>query len=217
MWGWSHGGCVTDRAVEQGAPVQAAATFSAMTDLLAMANQICGDDDPSCNWPFGLPPPNTLPGWGTTPSNDPMAYNWRSPVYFPADLNARTDVKMLAVQGVVYEDGGYWDTVLQPGAACELANLVSPASTNAYLSTTGATMGGAPPDCASATYPNLTWQSSTGGPAGSGWTWGNRTLLEVDGATHDTVITTAPIWADFMSFVSSLGWGAAPYASSYSW
>jgi hypothetical protein len=218
MWGWSHGGCVTDRAVEQAAPVQAAATFSAMTDLLAMGESICGPSNPSCNWPFG-PVPGTFPGWGLTPSADAIAYDWRSPVYFPADLNARTDVKMLAIQGVEEFDVGgtevYGDGVLQTGAACELANVESPASTNAYLYTNGLTVGGEPPDCSS--YPGLTWASASGGPAGSGWTWGNRTLLEVWNAGHFSVVTQPAIWTDFMSFVSSLGWGAAPYSNSYVW
>jgi hypothetical protein len=34
MWGYSDGGCVTQRAVEHGAPVSAAATFDAPTDLV---------------------------------------------------------------------------------------------------------------------------------------------------------------------------------------
>ncbi len=33
MWGYSHGACVTDRAVEQGAPATAAATFAEPTDI----------------------------------------------------------------------------------------------------------------------------------------------------------------------------------------
>jgi hypothetical protein len=208
MWGWSHGGCVTDRAIEQGAPVQAAATFSAMTDITAMTDLVCGDNNASCFWPFAN-------NWALTPTSDAMAYNWRSPVYFPADLNARTDVKLLTVQGVEFKDGIYWDTVLQPGAACELSNVMSPASTNAYLQTSGATLGGSPPDCTS--YTGLTWLPSTGGPASPGWTWPNRTLLEVDGVDHFGVITTTAIWTDFMSFVSSLGWGTAPYSNTYFW
>jgi hypothetical protein len=116
------------------------------------------------------------------------------------------------VQAVEYEDGLWWDTVLQPGAACELASLMSPAPVNVYMSkSTGFPLTGPPPDCTS--YTGLTWQPDTINPYT--WTWPNNTLLEFDGDSHQNIVQDRNAWNLFMNFVSSLGWGSTPYSTSY--
>ncbi len=105
MFGYSHGGCITYRAVEQGAPVNAFAVIEGFTDLslnylngLAGCNLLHMSDPSAC----------TVPGSGGTMVFDPtgvaaagsgavdstgkipyypdttgvMGYNWRSAHYF---------------------------------------------------------------------------------------------------------------------------------------
>jgi hypothetical protein len=130
MWGASHGACVTERAVESGAPVSAAAAFSAPTDFNNWY-QYCGPGTPCTQYcPPGSPPPPCVPianvqfdlehKLGTpsqplTPNDTLIPYDWRSPAWYASDLAARKDVGMLLVQG--NNDG-----LIEPAQACELAS-----------------------------------------------------------------------------------------------
>ncbi len=72
-----------------------------------------------------------------------------------------------------------------------------------------------PPDCPSATYPNLTWQGTLSPPpGGSGWIWPARTLLEFHGDNHQTIITDLNAWNLFMQFVIARGW-PQPFPLNY--
>ncbi|HEX4292915.1 MAG TPA: hypothetical protein VHZ29_02160 [Rhizomicrobium sp.] len=83
MYGYSHGGCVTYRAVEQGAPVTAFSVIEGFTDLrlsylTARHLGVATDDAAAGSGAF-------QPGTTTTYQPDAagvMGYNWRSAHYF---------------------------------------------------------------------------------------------------------------------------------------
>jgi hypothetical protein len=84
MYGYSHGGCITYRAVEQGAPVTAFSVIEGFTDL--RLNYL--------NWTSnGAPVANAAVAAGAIfylpDANGVMGYNWRSAHYFASrgDLN----------------------------------------------------------------------------------------------------------------------------------
>src|SRR5262249_990710 len=112
MWGHSHGGCVTLRAVEHGVQLAAAASFSGPTDFAAWGamNDNAGNDmlgmlaPSACTSAVFLA--NGCVGPATpaaTPLNAPMAYLWRSAASqsstLAGDLNARApDMPVLILQ-----------------------------------------------------------------------------------------------------------------------
>jgi hypothetical protein len=55
-----------------------------------------------------------VPGLPLTPSESRIPYDWRSPLSYAADLQARTDVKLLVLQGNA-------DALIEPSQACALA------------------------------------------------------------------------------------------------
>jgi hypothetical protein len=116
MYGYSHGGCITYRAVEQGAPVKAFAVIEGFTDLsLGYLNVLAAcyelqQSDPNAKACYGPGPGGTMvfdpTGWaaggsgavdttGTVPyypdASGVMGYNWRSAHYFASrgDLGIR--------------------------------------------------------------------------------------------------------------------------------
>jgi hypothetical protein len=85
MVGYSHGGCITYRAVEQGAPVTAFSVIEGIADqnlgyLNCLASgqtkEFCAFKDSYSGQPFGYYYP------GPPDSTGVMGYNWRSPHYF---------------------------------------------------------------------------------------------------------------------------------------
>jgi hypothetical protein len=234
MWGWSHGGCVTQRAVQQGAPVNAAATFSAMAD-----------DTTYTKWCPGPPMCNKTGWWGmhgpvgdNSPTEAPIAYEWRSPTWFESltvgaggldwesanaataghsvGLKARPDVPFLMLQG------GH-DTHIPTDMACELSANIGSSCSNWYysLETSPPWVPGSAADPNQAIDPhcgalNPYWQpivnSSNPGVVTSGWS-ANWNLVWLDDDDHlkngnVTGIESDPVsWANFRSFVDHLGWG----------
>lgn len=106
MYGYSHGGCVTYRAVEQGAPVDAFAVVEGFTDMnLNYLNGLaaCDADPSTCTLPGGTFDPTGFAAAGTGAVNSSgfgpyypdtsgvMGYNWRSAHYFASrgDLGIR--------------------------------------------------------------------------------------------------------------------------------
>jgi len=103
MYGYSHGGCITHRAVEQGAPVTAYSVIEGFSDMrLAYLTGRAA----------GLTPENAAIGsgayqWGVSDyqpdAADVMGYNWRSAHYFAAhgDLAIRkfATTPILILQG----------------------------------------------------------------------------------------------------------------------
>ena len=91
MYGYSHGGCITWRAVEQGAPVTAFSVIEGFTDFRLTYLTVLAEPPPS---PPPPPPPQPVVAaigsgayqWGISTyqpdANDVMGYNWRSAHYF---------------------------------------------------------------------------------------------------------------------------------------
>jgi dienelactone hydrolase len=205
MWGHSHGGCVTERAVEQGAPVTIAAAFSAPTDFNAWYS-FCNQANSSCP----TTPSDLHNGLGGPPSNAPAAYTWRSPITFAADLAVRKDVPFLALQGGA-------DPLVPPSQACAFAKAVGASSNWHVVNDMGAVQATAP----SSPFANgscntpattLTWSAGSV-PAGSPGAWTSpRNLVVYDGINHDTILHGVLVgtvakrpWIDFENFVTSHG------------
>jgi dienelactone hydrolase len=101
MWGGSHGGCITTRAFQRGAPVHAAADVFGPGDLAATfafwQAQIAAGS-PYAQVYRDLVDVTTRAAGGT-PAQVPAAYAARSPARFAADL-ARRPEPFLIVHGV---------------------------------------------------------------------------------------------------------------------
>jgi hypothetical protein len=83
MYGYSHGGCITYRAVEQGAPVNAFAVVEGFTDLsLSYLNGLKAGELPgvAAAGSGAVDVTNTIPYYPDT--TGVMGYNWRSAHYF---------------------------------------------------------------------------------------------------------------------------------------
>ncbi|MDQ1640172.1 MAG: hypothetical protein QOF62_3511 [Pyrinomonadaceae bacterium] len=202
MWGHSHGACITVRALQRGVKVKAAAAFAAPTDMAA--------------W-YGYSPPSTpsdteltnnrlalsttfgdittTPRIRVTPDQSRIPYDWRSPVTYAEDLKARTDVKILLLQGIE-------DLLIHPSQACALAFAYAPsnsptgtASMNWHLDASGAAVAATPLDCTG--FNGLTWQS--GVPPRGTWP-ARRYLLVYDNLDHGSVLTGSA-WGDFINWV----------------
>jgi hypothetical protein len=94
MYGYSHGGCITWRAVEQGAPVNAFSVIEGFTDFrLTYLTDLASPALPG-QPPAPYPPPimaaigsgayQWLVSTYQPDANDVMGYNWRSAHYFAA-------------------------------------------------------------------------------------------------------------------------------------
>jgi hypothetical protein len=203
MWGHSHGACVTERAVENGTQVQAAAAFSAPTDMVAWYNYCPTGSVCDTAVPGNAANITTTFGDATgpvTPSQSRIPYDWRSPVTFAADLTARKDVKMLLLQG-----GS--DPLIEPSQACELAAAsAGSSSVNYYIDAAGVTLGGAPtgfdPTYATGcgTYGALSWQALGAAlPTGS-WP-ASRYLLVYQSDNHGSILFGHP-WSAFLDWLT---------------
>lgn len=208
MWGHSHGACVTERAVQQGAPVTVAASFAAPTDFPAW-HAYCSAPGVPCNVVT-----HTAQGLeltlGGPPASAPAAYAWRSPLNFAVDLKERRDMKFLALQGTA-------DPMVYPTQACALAQSIQ--STNWHvINAMGGTSTTAPAgpfsggSCTTAST-TVTWQSTAvPGSAPGAWTQ-PRNLVVYDGYDHGTIVQSGVLpgypalrpWQDFERFVQSQG------------
>jgi hypothetical protein len=109
MYGYSHGGCITHRAVEQGAPVSAYSVMEAFTDLrlnylLARNAGLPADQAAALQGGFQPPIPPGSPIYQPD-ANGVMGYNWRSAHYFASrgDLSIQkfTTMPILIMHGDV--------------------------------------------------------------------------------------------------------------------
>ena len=188
MWGHSHGACISARAIEQGAPVQAAVLVATPTNF-ATFYDACAGTDSTCAYEAGIVAdltgytPNTLQGG--------IAYGWRSPVSFVEDLAWRTDVKLLMLQGGA-------DLIVHPGQACQLADPLATSMLDFHVS------GPAPTDLP---CPSIAWQTASPPDGSSPGSWpANRYLIVYDTLDHGTILSDPTAWASFASFAESLGW-----------
>lgn len=134
MWGTSHGGAITLRAVESAAPVHAAIAIAPATDWSDVVQDCLTSSEPVCQVVLNgadltalVPPLSTyvvssvptqvgdttpMPPGGTFPIQ--RSYQWRSPLFFAKDLKIRRDVTLLIQHGDA-------DDIVQPHQSCELA------------------------------------------------------------------------------------------------
>ena len=203
MHGVSHGGCITTRAVERGAPVQAAIDFAGPSDWVSLYNTLGWWIVPAVPSGPTAPFPTWMAAWiGGTPAALARAYEWRSSRFFAADLAARTDVKYLHMHGTD-------DTIVGYDHACKLAKAAYGAagSQNWHVDTSGSATPASPPNCTGVDT-SLTWL--TGARPSSSWP-GNRYILMYDGLQHGfTGPTGAAALNDYLAFINALGWGV-PY------
>jgi dienelactone hydrolase len=173
MWGGSHGGCITTRAFQRGAPVQAAA-------------DVFGPNDAAATFAFwqaqvAAGSPHTAAyqelidiarrATGGTPSQVPQAYVQRSPVAFAADL-ARRSEPFMVVHGVQ-------DPLIPVRESCLLASRAGGFGAWHVTANPLISVPTAPEGCEGF---SLAW-SATPRPVGS-WP-ASRYLLIYDTAGHD--------------------------------
>jgi len=195
MWGASHGGAITLRAIQSGALVNAAIALAPATDWAQIFNDCLGNPDPVCAAIVDTanPPASFLATeMGGTPATHPRSYAWRSPYSFPLDLAARKDVKVAIMHGIA-------DATVHVKQACKLATSAWGTEFKAWHVPT-ATTAGAYSTAPVAGCEGITW---TAAPRPTSSWPDNRYLLVYDGLTHalGTNITT-----DFLNLVLSLGW-----------
>lgn len=195
LWGASHGGAITLRALESGARVNAAIALAPATDWAQTFNDCIGNPDPVCAFIVNSanPPASFLAGMlGGTPATQPNAYAWRSPTFFPRDLAARKDVKIAIMHGIA-------DATVQVSQACKLASSAWGSDFKAFH-VPNVTAPGAATSAPVAACPGVTWSTSTR-PTTS-WP-DNRYLLVYDALTHGL---GGNITTDFVNLIGSLGW-----------
>ena len=166
MYGGSHGGCITERAVQRGVPVVAAADLFGPTDWASLYAywQTQGS---SGIYPQLIAVMNQAVGG--PPSTHADAYAQRSPLHFMADFPA--SVPLFVAQGAA-------DTIVPPIQSCTLAQGIGLASY--HDDGAGHELAAVPPGC-----------EGTGVPSQSGQrpepSWpGSRYLVVYDGLGHET-------------------------------
>ena len=174
MWGASHGGCITTRAFQRGAPVHAAVDVfgpSEWTTNYAFWREQVAQGSPYRDAYASLM--STLErAVGGTPERVPEGYAARSPARFAADL-ARRPEPFMALHGV--------EDLLVPAAqSCLLAGAAGGFEAYHVSASPEVVLANAPVGCAGAA---LTWRA---GPRPSPAWPGRRYLLVYDTVGHNT-------------------------------
>lgn len=171
MWGASHGGCVTLRALQRGAPVTAAAAIFGPADIARVyqgwIDRIAAND-PQKSF-YEMLRDKVEAGTGGTPATVPAAYTARSPLAFATDLPA--NVPVLVTHGVA-------DTIVPVLESCSFVAAATGFATY-HLDSSQQTTTGIPAGCEAS---GLTWQ--TGAVPRPSWS-GSRYFLAYDGLGHD--------------------------------
>ena len=173
MYGGSHGGCVTVRALLQGAPVQRAASWNGpadLADLYANASARAGGGGPVTPPSFYVDLVNQLrQSFDGTPSERPALYAQRS-VLSSAHALAGSDVALLLQHGEA-------DDVVPVAQSCRLAAAIG-GFTAYHVTTAGTVTAAPPPPCAGV---DLAWSA---GPVPVGSWPGRRYLIVYEGQGH---------------------------------
>jgi acetyl esterase/lipase len=171
MWGGSHGGCITTRALQRGAPVHAAVDVFGPADMATNYQfWVDGIESGSDSSAFYQELIDTLDtAVGGPPADYPDEYHARSPRFFTDDLPA--DVPFLITQGVV-------DPLVPPQQSCVLAAEIG-AIDSYHVDGSQTVVTSAPAGCEDS---GLTWSA---GPRPTS-TWpGDRYLVVYDDLGHD--------------------------------
>lgn len=200
LWGASHGGGITLRAIERGAKAQAAISTFPATDWSLLYNNCVATTAGAPGSPEGqfcaLVTAIMQSVTGGTPVTRAAAYQWRSPAFFQSDLRLRPDVKVLVQHGIL-------DPIVRVSESCSFAAQAGfPADTqwrvpnNAIPGSYGtAPVAGCSQVWKPSTRPTASWP-------------GNRYFMVYDALVH---AYGAPMVVDFFNFVNSLGWSPTPW------
>lgn len=171
MWGGSHGGCITTRAFQRGAPVHAAVDVFGPGDLAATfafwQAQIAAGSRYANVYQDLVDV--TARAAGGTPAQVPAAYAARSPARFAADL-ARRPEPFLIVHGVA-------DLLVPAPESCLLAAQAGGFASWHLAADPEVALPTAPAGCEAT---GLSWSTA---PRPAGWP-GARYLLIYDTAGH---------------------------------
>jgi dipeptidyl aminopeptidase/acylaminoacyl peptidase len=166
MWGGSHGGCVTTRAVQKGARVTAAADVFGITNLTTLYAfwqvEVAAGRGPVETYRLLIAIADAATGG--PPEEYPEAYAARSPVAHADDLP--DDVPFMITQGTL-------DPLVPPSQSCELGVALGLAGH--HYDASHALVGGVPAGCEGQWTPATT--NVDGFPA-------SRYLLVYDGLGH---------------------------------
>lgn len=170
--GGSHGGCISLRAVQKGAPAQVLIDLFGPTDWISEYQQLeqlatSGDSNQKRASQTLIPLLQTA--LGGTPAQTPQSYRVRSPIEYAASLS-NWPGSMLVVHGAL-------DWLVLPGQSCNLVKAVG-GFTSFRISANNTTSTTAPAGCEAA---GLTW---AGGEVPRGNWGGKRYLLVYDNFGH---------------------------------
>jgi fermentation-respiration switch protein FrsA (DUF1100 family) len=192
MIGVSHGGCIALRALQRGAPVQAAVDVFGPTEAVSLVQFW------QARIAAGGPNVGQYRDWlqrlqgaaGGPPESAPAGYAARSPVSFLPALEAWPGT-LLMVHGTD-------DPLVPLSQSCLLASRLGGVS--AYYRDAVRVLSGPPPGCAAS---GLTWR--TDGLPAPGWS-GRRFLMVYRGAGHDIASASgAAMLSDVLSFLLAHG------------
>lgn len=192
MLGLSHGGCITLRALQRGAPVQTAADVFGPTEAVSLVQfwqaRIAAGDPNSTAYRDLLQQVQTATGG--PPQSVPAAYATRSPVSFVSELNAWPGTLLIA--------HGTDDPLVPLSQSCLLASRMS--DVRAWYRDATRPLAGPPPGCNAS---GITWRTEAL-PA-PGWP-DRRYFMVYRGAGHDLGSATASgMLADLLSFLTARG------------
>jgi acetyl esterase/lipase len=191
MVGASHGGCITLRALERGAPVHVAAVLAPPGDFAALhahlTAAVAAGGDSLQGQVLDLLEDVT----GGTPAEVPDAYRIRSPLAFAADLEGFTGPLLILSGGM--------DTVVPPAQQCALA-AATPSPLGFHVIDESGTV--APTEPSGCPASGVAWQP---GPRPTTWP-DQRYLFLYDPLAHDLGLLTGMeelAGRDLFNFVSA--------------
>jgi hypothetical protein len=192
MLGLSHGGCITLRALQRGAPVQTAVDVFGPTEAVSLVQfwqaRIAAGDPNSNEYRALLQ--QVQAAAGGPPQSVPAAYAARSPVSFVAELNAWPGTLLMA--------HGTDDRLVPLAQSCLLASRMS--DVRAWYRDASGPLAGPPPGCNAS---GIAWR--TDALPAPGWP-DRRYFMVYRGAGHDLGSATGSgMLADILSFLAARG------------
>ncbi len=192
MIGGSHGGCITLRALQRGAPVQVGVVFAPPTDLAALYRywvETFDQLEPTEQALFQQLMDVVRGAAGGTPEQVPEEYRLRSPLAFADELQS--------VDGTLVVLHGDADTLVPPRHSCDIAAAAG-GFESFHLDGSALETTAAPAGCADS---SLNWLA---GPRPA-LTWpGDRYLVVYDEVPHGFLPDHPPSAAAFGDFLAPL-------------